>query len=364
MINVLYDNQVFTWQKSGGISRYFVELMDNLESDISPKLSIYISENIYLNHDNSFLGRKLLNFKFIGKNKVFSCINNLMTIRELSKNKFDIFHPTYFDSYFINKIHGKPFVITIHDMIPENFPQYFKNSKKLIEDKRKMAEECTKIVAISNSTKAEILKHYTNVSEDKIEVIYHGSNFNYSPIVSKTMQLPSKYVLFVGVRNDYKNFINFFYAFEKLAIANDDIYLICTGNPFSHSEILMFTKSNLLERVLRFFVSDVELKELYTRALFFIFPSYEEGFGLPILEAMTSNCLLLLSDIACFKEIAQDAAIYFDPYDVDSIYAQMNIAINDVSVRMSKVKLGNVRANDFSWKKSGEELSNLYKLLS
>ena len=362
MVKVLYDSQVFSWQKVGGISRYFVELIEHLKSDIQTEIPLFYSNNIYINKRNNKSLESLLSKDFYGRDRLISFLNNKLVEQRLKKNNFDVFHPTYFDPYFLNYLEGKPFVLTIHDMIPENFPENFPLSETLVSNKKKLAYKASKIISISNATKVEILKHYDGINENKIEIIHHGSNFSTDQFMyDSTLNIPSDYLLFVGQREGYKNFIRFFNAFIKISKRYPSLHLICTGPPFSIEEEMLIIDSNLKDKILHFFSSDNDLRYLYRNANFFVFPSLEEGFGLPILEAMSSNCPIICSDNNCFREIAGDAALYFDCVDEDSIVDVILKALKDKSETNRIIDLGSKRIKDFSWEKSAMQLSEIYR---
>lgn len=360
MINVLYDNQVFTWQNCGGISRCFYELISNLDQDIKFRLPIVFSNNVYLNDSNIIKAHKFYpEFNFYGKDKIMK-IPNQYVMKRAFKQKFEIFHPTYFDPYFLNKIDGKPFVLTIHDMTPERFPNLFPTNYNIVEYKKELTFKANKIIAVSEATKKDIVELY-KINPDKIDVIYHGVNL--SNQTSNKLKLPKNYILYVGTRNGYKNFNRLLEAFVILNKNFTDIELICTGSDFTAYEQRELIEKGVKEKVKHIYVNDSELIELYSSALLFVFPSLYEGFGLPILEAFSCKCPIALSNIECFKEIAQDAAIYFDPLDIDSIISSLSTLIENNNVREDIIIKGQTRLNKFSWEKSGKQLSAVYKQL-
>lgn len=363
MPKILYDSQVFSWQKVGGISRYFVELIQHFDADVEVELPLFYSNNIYLNFNNNNALEKILSKDFFGRDRIISFLNNKKVERKIKQNNFDVFHPTYFDPYFIQHLCNKPYVITVHDMIPENFPENFPNSELLVSNKKKLIYGASKIVGISNATKNEILKHYSDIDQSKIEVIYHGSNFVKVKDTNLSVKLPSEYILFVGQRDGYKNFSRFLRAFKDVNKTIPQLYLVCTGPKFSDNELNLMREYNLQNRILHFFCSDTELMHIYKNAKTFIFPSLEEGFGLPLLEAMGAGCPIICSDIPCFREIADDAARYFNPEDEGSIQDVIIQSFYNVEATDAIVRLGYKRFGDFSWNTSAMQLSNLYKSL-
>ena len=356
-MNVLYDHQAFSMQKFGGISRYFYELINHLDSDISYKLPIYFSNNFYIQNKDVSNHRCFFPSKdFKGKSKILGLINNY-SINKWAKTSIDIVHPTYYEPYFLRKIKNTPFVLTVYDMIHEKYSNYFKKSDPAIVYKKTLCEKASKIIAISENTKKDLVELF-NINPEKITVIYLGQSFDAN--LTNGMTLPEQYVLFTGQRAGYKNFNRFIEAYSKIAIKND-IELICTGRPFSEEELSLLRQLQIEKRVTHFLANDLQLAELYRRSRLFVFPSEYEGFGIPILEAFASGCPIALSQASSFPEIAGDAGLYFDPLSVDSIKDTMQKALRSDTLRRELVERGFSQLSKFSWKKMGEETSKLYK---
>ena len=173
MIKILYDSQMFDKQQYGGITRYFSNLITALErnSAFGVKVSVLATKNYYLSdiHKSAgsiFSGFLLSNLRRLSKwNKNYSRLCIL-------KNDFDLFHPTYFHPYFLS-ILKRPFVITVHDMIYELYPQYFKENDRTPQHKRQLIMAARHIIAISETTKRDLMQ-LLNVPAEKITVVYHG----------------------------------------------------------------------------------------------------------------------------------------------------------------------------------------------
>ena len=327
-MKILYDHQIFTSQKYGGISRYFYELIKLIEFEkdesIQVTTSCLLSNNHYItnkdcvNHIN-FISRN----EFRGKIRIMSLINTSNSILKLRKQSFDIFHPTYYDDYFLKHIGNKPYVVTVHDMIHEKFSNLFPKNDKTSFKKRKIVTSASKIIAISENTKKDLIELF-KIQESKIEVIYHGNSLSINNIDKNKMlkiELPKKYILFVGERGGYKNFFRFINSTNKLLNEDKDLTIVCVGGrKFTETELLLLKTLKNSNRILRFDLNDQQLIYFYSNALAFVFPSLYEGLGIPILEAFACKCPLICSNTGSFPEIAHNAAEYFDPYDNDSIY--------------------------------------------
>lgn len=360
-MRVLYDYQIFTRQKYGGISRYFFELINRFkEADHRCDVSILISNNIYLNKDSfSNLMVPFPNKQFKGKTRIINFINKSFSIFKLLKSDYDIFHPTYYNPYFLHYC-KKPFVLTVHDLIHEKL-LYNINTDGYVSDKQKLLERAARIIAISNTTKSDIINIY-NINPEKIDVIYHGVNVSFMTCSKPlNINLPRRYVLFVGQRDSYKNFNFFIKAIKTLLIDDESLYLVCTGHAFKIEEQKFLEEEGVSNKVINLMISEVELSYVYNNALCFIFPSIYEGFGMPILEAFAAKTPCLLSDNACFREIASDAALFFKIDDIDNFrYFLMQILYNK-ALAQSLILKGSKRLTFFSWDKTQVQTLDTYR---
>ena len=139
--------------------------------------------------------------------------------------------------------------------------------------------------------------------------------------------------------------------------------MYCAGQAFTNIELEMLRSLGIGEKVLSFAVDDKRLASLYRKALLFIFPSFYEGFGMPILEAMSCNCPVLLSNVSCFPEVAGDAGCYFDPYSIDDMTEKMEYVIEHPTYRDELIQKGSERVKDFSWERCAEEHLKVYQSL-
>lgn len=362
MIKVLFDHQIFSQQVYGGISRYFANIIEKIKNteEIDPITGILYSKNYYLKK-NHFTFKEFL-FKHLVKKKKSAYEKNTSYSKFLLKrNNFDVFHPTYFDPYFIPYL-KKPFVITIHDMIYEVFPHFFPEDDPIPAQKRLVAERADKIIAISETTKKDIIK-YLNIHEDKITVIPHGIDLDISKY-EIIEHLPQRYLLFVGSRGGYKNFLFFAEAFKQIIETDDTLYMVLAGGgAVNEEEMAFFNYYGIRQRIVHISATDAELNTLYKDAICFIFPSLYEGFGLPILEAFKNNCPVLLSNCSCFPEIAGTAALYFDAKSTQSLINQIILLMDNEDTRNMLRVAGKIKLQDYTLEKCTAATINLYKEL-
>lgn len=347
-MKVLYDGQIFSGQKIGGISRYFYELISR---NSNCEVGILYTDNFYLKKN------KLMIPDFRGKNRIINIFNKIFSIIKLKKQKYDIFHPTYYDNYFLRYLKS-PFVVTVHDMIHEIYAEtYFKEDSKTTKLKKEICEKANGIIAISEKTKDDLIEYF-NIDEKKIKVIYHGSRLKK---VDKKLELPQDYILFTGGRKGYKNFNFFMESISEILVKNKDLYLVCTGSKFTVEEVKFFEKLGIKNKVINILAKDEDMYSIYKNAKCFIFPSLYEGFGIPILEAFEAKCPIALSNTSCFPEIAGEAGEYFNPTDSISIKMAISNILNNKERREKLIEKGRERLKLFSWDKTYEETINFYK---
>ncbi len=379
-MKVLYDLQAFDMQTHGGVSRCFAELYSHRPAFVDAHISVKETDNVYLQElgfppkgtlYKNFLcdkDTKLKHFLFKLKYNIkygkFSrldkrpLINLFETESVLKKGDFDIFHPTFFDDYFLPFLGKKPFVITVHDMIPE----IFSIDKHQVEQKLAIIPKATHIIAVSERTKQDLVR-IMHVPEEKVSVIYHGSDEEpYTP--STTAPIAEEYILFVGTRYEYKNFKAFCKSCVGILKRHPQLKIVCTGVPFSPEEIQFFESLGIKERMIHKFVqTSQELLDLYHYAFTFVYPSKYEGFGIPILEAYKADCPVMLNRASCFPEIAGDAAVFFDLNSEKSDFEEQFETLYRLTgdERGELIQRQRERMKLYSWSKSAAQLADVYK---
>ena len=387
-MKILYDHQIFYRQYYGGVSRYFCELMNqfSLDPDINFKLSLrYIqNENLHqfpqLNkywskradyfYNNQFFSSLQKKIHFKEKNFALNYLfnNKEESVRLLKKQDFDVFHPTYYEPYFLKYLGKKPFVLDVHDMIHELFPDYFSANDQTKVWKKQLIEHTGAIIAVSEHTKRDIIKlGNPDIDPNRIYVIYRGCPFehlNEPTQINTFSNLPvfgKSYLLFVGERSSYKNFNFFIKSLAGMLCKYEELHVVCAGSfPFTFQEKTVLEKLNVLHKVHHIKINDISMKILYKNAQAFVFPSLYEGFGLPILEAFSCGCPAILSNSSSLPEVGGDAAIYFDPVDEESlIYAVETVLFNE-KYRQELIRKGYERLKQFSWEKGAVATKNVY----
>lgn len=360
MKKILFDNQMFTLQRFGGVTRYFADLMCNLQAEeFSASMPAYFCENHYLTET---YGRKYQTLGWPRNYRLRRClykiVNTHVAWKALKYDDYDIFHPTYFSPYFLKtlKHRQKPFVLTVHDMTFEHYPQDVLLYDRTIPHKKLLIAEADRIIAVSENTKRDIVK-ILGTDPAKISVVHHG----FRPVVQPAVRMFDRYVLYVGERKGYKNFFQWLSAIRPILVMDPTLMVVCTGNNFSRSEVEFFRKWNIADRVVHISADEAQMASLYSHALCFVFPSHYEGFGIPIIEAFSYGCPVCLSDASCFPEVAADAAVYFNPNDAKSMHDALLELIKHETLRKELRLKGLQRVKEFSLERMVQNTCEVYR---
>lgn len=261
-------------------------------------------------------------------------------------------------------------IVTFHDLSFERYPEFFSRRQKFWHKRinpRKQAEQADKIIAISESTKSDLIGLY-GIAPDKIQVIYSGVSFlkNITEIEKKSCaekyNLPANFILFLGTLEPRKNILGVIKAFEVLKNNQmPDLKLVIAGGRgwlcrdlFDYAGVSKYKNDIIfLGRVL-----DREKEILYSLAMVFVFPSFFEGFGFPPLEAMACGTPVVTSNISSLPEVAGDSALMINPYKTDEIAGAVRALLDNNNLKTTMAEKGKKRACQFSWQKCAEETLN------
>lgn len=279
----------------------------------------------------------------------------------LTKEKLDLF---FSPAHYAPRWTKIPIVLTIHDLSFFRYPEDFKKSDlaKLIWWTNYSVKIAKKIIAVSNTTKKDILKIY-HLPEEKIKVIYNGFEKNLSKEKKTTVEKIGKnYFLYVGTLQPRKNLLTLIRAFYKFNKKFPDFELVLAGKKGWMYEDLFKEVSNLgLQEKVFFtdYVSEKQLEFLYKHAFAFVMPSLYEGFGLPLLEAMSYGCPVISSFSSSLPEVGGEACLYFNPQSEDDLFEKMEELYKNNDLRKQLIKKGKQRVKLFSWEKCGKETLEL-----
>lgn len=339
-MKIVFDNIIYSLQVSGGIS----VVWNNLIKDVSNKdLDVKFIE--YDNCDRNICRSKLdlpsilvdkRSSRGIGLNRYFNPIVK-------DTDKF-IFHSSYFRTCSKENAIN---ITTVHDF---TYDYYEKNIlKKTVHCRQKYAalRNSDYIVCISENTKKDLLHFLPELKDKDIRVIYNGVDDVFTP---KCDAHNDGYVLFVGRRDNYKNFDKIIRPLERL-----NLPLVVVGSNLNRNET-----GNLSNVICKSNISDEELNELYNNALCLIYPSAYEGFGLPVLEAQRAGCPVIAMNSSSIPEIIGDTPLLLENTTCEEIVKKIRL-LEDEDVRQQVIKDGLVNAKRFSWKKMQSEYIKLYE---
>ena len=264
-------------------------------------------------------------------------------------------------------------IVTIHDLIFLKYPELYPSIDRKIYHKKVQSavQRANHVVACSKQT-AKDLKHFYEVPDQKISVIYQDCNPHFKYVADQSLPaiLSSKYGLFdhfilsVGTLEKRKNQLNILRAFATANFKNTQLVFVGKKADLYPSMKTFVEENKLQDRVL--FLDNIpqeELPALYQMASIFAYISYEEGFGIPLLEAMWSGVPIVAGKLSCLPEIVSDAAICVDPFNISNIAEAFTLLTEDLKLRKILIELGFERAQQFDNKKIALEWQQLYTAL-
>ncbi|UWX61955.1 glycosyltransferase family 4 protein [Chryseobacterium oranimense] len=346
--------------------------LGNYSRDLVRILSQYYPENEYLllNKNSSERGREILekpNVKFVQTSKG-NLSRQLKMGKDAQKEGAQIFHglsgelPLKWSKEPIRKI------VTIHDLIFMRYPQYYSFFDRKIHlwKFKKAAISADKIIAISEQTKRDIIT-YLKVPESKIEVIYQGCHKafkeqqpdDFIQAVKEKFSLPGRYILNVGTIEARKNLLNI-----VKGIIDTEIPLVVVGRKANYyKKVEAFIKKNKMEKQVLFLegVSMDELAVIYKLADVFVYPSFFEGFGIPVIEALFSKTATITSNTSCLPEAGGNDSVYIDPDSYVDIEAKIRFLWENESERKRRAEKSFEFVQKFNDEPIAAQLMELYK---
>ena len=253
-------------------------------------------------------------------------------------------------------------VLTIHDITHRLFPETMALPNLLVEKllMHLSLRRADCVIAVSETTRKGLVDNYA-INPAKITTVLPGKP--HLPTAglhrdTKRPELPARFFLFVGTLDPRKNLVRVLKAFEQIKPDNHNIYLVIVGEGgWKINAFKQFLRSyKKKDRVmLAGYVSRASLKFFYEKAICLLFPSLYEGFGFPILEAMSCGTPVITSETSSMPEVAAEAAILVNPNDISAIAAAMSEILTNSEMRRVLVARGYQRAADFSWRKCAQE---------
>ncbi len=357
-----------------GIGEYTSELLKAILT-LDRKNNYYLFSNSLKKDDREIKKFTGPNVQFISTNWPNKLFNGLITscrfpkIDTIINKKFNIKLDYFFSPNLNFNAFSKntKFVLTVHDVSFKIYPQFFSTKQRMWHRLIKPQNQCEKadvILTPSENTKRD-LSNIFKITPEKIKVIYPGlaeifTNKNLSATneeVIKKYQLPHNFIFFLGTSEPRKNLLGLIKAFESVE-PHLDTNLVIAGasgwkqkNIFKHLAVSKFkNKIKILD-----YVAPEEKPALYSLAKVFVYPSFYEGFGFPVLEAMSSGVPVVTSNRSSLPEITGENAYLVNPHKIHEIARAIEIVFSNTEMRNKLINNGLEATQKYSWKKAAEE---------
>ena len=285
----------------------------------------------------------------------------------LRKNLVVVYHvPRNIGVPFLSDI---PVVVTIHDIIPHVFPQkYLNNILERIYYEiaiRVSIKRSDKIITISEFSKQELIKYY-GVKPEKITITLLAYNKAFRKIHEVSLLKPfrekynlhDKYLLAIGGSEYRKNMKRLIHVYQKHF--SGTYKLIVIGGKWRDADLPgKYASDNNIRFLTN--IPEEDLIAIYNMAEVFVFPSFYEGFGIPVLEGMACGVPVVTSNVSSMPEVGGDAAVYFDPYNEEDMAEKIGRVLQDELLRKTMIAKGLERVKEYSWEKCAAETLRVYR---
>lgn len=352
-IKIALGPEIWEGQKVGGISRYFNELALALTA-VKLEILLLIPQDYdgYFSHTN-FTTISIKGFRDFRRE-----------IRKLGEDGY-IYHSTYYNSKNLRcaKVHGLKTVVTVFDFISEKFPEPKPRFRRIRNEKIKSLALADRVISISHNTKKDLLE-YSIVNPEKVTVIPLASSFGVFGVNLRAEKSRGQFILYVGKRDGYKNFDTLLRAFAHGPMMKTQLKLIAFGGgEFSEQEVDVISSLGVLGKVINVQGTDEDLENLYREAQLFVYPSLYEGFGLPLLEAMSLGCPVLASNTSSIPEVCGGASLHFNPNNSKELSELIESTLANQPLLDQLSQLGYSRSLEFTWEKTASLTLDVYKNL-
>ncbi len=366
-MRILYDGQIYSMQAVGGINRYFANLIGRLPENSTPYLLVDRVRGLNYPEQSNLkvyrYGSSWLKHVSHRAGSYYSKFATYYAKHITSLKRFDVAHPTYYTLLTRREVNTYrcPVVLTVWDMIHELFPAEMDPTGQHAEEKRKAILAAQAVICISENTRKDLLERYS-LPEEKVRVTHLASNIDAS-ISYGPHPVPCRpYFMYVGSRTYYKNFDGLLAALKRVTTANPDVTLCVVGHPFDETERNVIADLKLTAHIEHYgYVDDEHLAKLYRCSIAFVYPSLYEGFGIPVLEAMSCGTVVVASNSSSLPEVVGDAGVLFDPYSTDDLAQALTLLLDDPVERERLIAKGSLRAQEFSWYKTVSETIDVYR---
>lgn len=360
-MDILFDGKIFAMQRAGGINRYFANLIARLPENCNPTLTTRQELGVTVPAHPRLSIKEYHPFR---PHRISRPLEKAY-FRSLERmHRYNIAHPTYYSLLTQQEFdcYRCPVVVTVYDMIHELFPQDLQTDteRSVWRQKKQAVERADAIICISENTKRDLIALYPQV-EAKTVVTYLATEMDMSFTLG-TQPVPERpYFLFVGGRNSYKNFDGLLTALHQVVPRWPNACVCVVGSAFSEAESKTIASLGLTGHFEHYGqADDRHLAKLYNRSLALLYPSRYEGFGIPPLEAMACETVVVGAAVSSVPEVVGDAGLLFDPDS--SELTDILLALLGGSVdRDDLIQKGRQRAKHFSWDKTAAQTVAVYQ---
>jgi glycosyltransferase involved in cell wall biosynthesis len=368
-LRVMFDPQIFCHQRFGGISRYVCNIALEMQRmvGVTPQIVAPFHFNEYLDQ----LPRSLVHGKRVRWLEGLTALAYGLSVLpgKVAARDFkpDVLHNTYY--FPIKPPSGARGILTVYDMIHEKYSKYFAASPFITRIKAASVAAADHVICISESTRRDLLATY-DIPEERVSVTHLGfdplgsllTGESSSDFKVRVLGADAPYLLYVGSRVNYKNFGGLLDAYAASPSLRTNFLLLCFGGgAFTGAEQAAISKAGVEGRVRYLGGSDAVLAASYAHASLFVCPSFYEGFGIPVLEAMSLDCPVACSNSSSLPEVVGDAARLFDPADRDSIRGALESVLDSPSAAAALKERGRIRRQLFSWRSCAENTLDIYR---
>ena len=353
-MKVGYDHTIFARHRRGGISRYFCEIATRIGRTETVVVAAPLYPNLHLKEDFWVTQGIYVDLGW-GTGTLADAVGRVLGPTAMGRT--DILHETFYSvsSRYEQPLAGR--VVTVHDMIHERFYP----AGNVARWKKATIDRADLIICVSNKTRDDLLDTL-NISESRVRVVHLGYELRHgSPRDRPPEEFP--YLLHVGPRGEYKNFSFLLSAMSMSARLRKNFGLVCFGGPpLSKGEIRQIEDAGVswFHQVTG---DDSVLASYYQHAHALVMPSLCEGFGIPVLEAMSFGCPVCCSTGGALPEVAGEAAVFFDPKDAERCREVLERLAFDTDLRETMRERGYERVTQFGWDKCARETGSAYREL-